>query len=58
MRIVLAIAVAAFLSACKEIPQDTVKPFAAGEEAKTNADRLTQRTDFQNDYLRTGNAKK
>jgi hypothetical protein len=58
------------LAACNEIPQDSVKPYAGKEDTKAYAgDRfkgdkakyeqaLAERSNFQNEYLRTSDAKK
>ncbi len=58
------------LAACHEIPQDAPKPYAGKEDTKAYAsDRfkgdkgqyeqaLAQRAQSQNEYLRTGDAKK
>ena len=63
--IVLALA----LGACKEIPQDAAKPYAGKEDMKPYAsDRfkgdkaryeqtLAERANYQNEYLRTHDAK-
>jgi hypothetical protein len=66
----LAFAVAGCLAACHEIPQDAAKPYAGKDDTKPYAgDRfkgdkakfeqtLTERSEYQNEYLRTGDAKK
>ena len=53
------------LSACNEIPQDAVKPYAGKEDTKAYASdvfkgdkakyeaTLAKRADYQNDYART-----
>ena len=58
------------LAACHEIPQDAAKPYAGKEDTKPYAgDRfkgdkakfeqtLAERSNYQNEYLRTGDAKK
>ena len=58
------------LAACHEIPQDAPKPYAGKEDVKPYAgdmfkgdkakfeDTLAQRANYQNEYLRTGSAKK
>jgi hypothetical protein len=58
------------LAACNEIPQDALKPYAGKEDTKAYAgDRfkgdkakyeqaLAERSNFQNEYLRTSDAKK
>jgi len=68
--ILLALAAAGLLSACHEIPQDMAKPYAGKEDTKAYAsDRfkgdkqkyestLAERANYQNEYLRTGDAKK
>jgi hypothetical protein len=57
------------LAACHEIPQDAPKPYAGKEDVKPYAgdlfkgdkakfeDTLAQRSKYQNEYLRTGDAK-
>lgn len=69
MRAVLLVAAAALAAACNEIPQDAVKPYAGKEDTKAYAgDRfkgdkakyestLAERANYQNEYLRTGEAK-
>jgi hypothetical protein len=61
---------ALLLGACHEIPQDAPKPYAGKEDTKAYAgDRfkgdkgayeqaLAQRAQTQNEYIRTGDAKK
>ena len=63
-------AVALFAAACNEIPQDAPKPYAGKEDTNAYAsDRfkgdkqnyettLADRAKYQNEYLRTGEAKK
>jgi hypothetical protein len=65
----LAMLAALALAACKEIPQDAVKPYAGKEDTKAYAsdlfkgDRqkyettLAERAKYQDEYLRTGDAK-
>jgi len=66
----LAVVIAAVgLAACHEIPQDAAKPFAGKEDTKAYAsdafkgdkakyeEALAKRADYQNEYLRTGEAK-
>jgi len=65
----LAIAGALVLAACGEIPQDAPKPYAGKEDTKAYAgdtfkgdkakyeQTLAKRADFQNEYVRTGDAK-
>jgi len=68
---VVALSVAALLlAACNEIPQDAPKPYAGKEDTKAYAgDRfkgdkqkyettLADRANYQNEYLRTGDAAK
>ena len=69
MRTLLLVAAAALAAACNEIPQDAVKPYAGKEDTKAYAgDRfkgdkakyestLAERANYQNEYLRTGEAK-
>jgi hypothetical protein len=69
-RALLVIVAALGLGACNEIPQDAAKPYAGKEDTKAYAgDRfkgdkakyeqtLADRSNFQNEYLRTGDAKK
>jgi hypothetical protein len=66
----LAIMAAGLLGACHEIPQDAAKPYAGKEDTKAYAgdlfkgdkakyeQTLVERSNFQNEYLRTGAAKK
>ena len=68
-RLALAVIAAGSLSACNEIPQDAAKPYAGKEDTKAYAnDRfkgdkqkyeatLAERANYQNEYLRTGEAK-
>jgi hypothetical protein len=66
----LALLVAAMgLAACNEIPQDAAKPYAGKEDTKAYAGdlfkgdkakyeaTLAKRADYQNDYLRSRDAK-
>ena len=66
----LAIVIAALaLAACHEIPQDAAKPYAGKEDTKAYASdlfkgdkaqyqaALAKRADYQNEYVRTGDAK-
>ena len=58
------------LAACGEIPQDAAKPYAGKEDTKAYAgdmfkgdkakyeQAMAKRADYQNEYLRTGDAKK
>ena len=70
MRKALFCAMAAFgLAACGEIPQDAAKPYAGKEDTKAYAgdmfkgdkakyeQTLAKRADYQNEYVRTGDAK-
>jgi hypothetical protein len=69
-RALIVIAAGMVLAACKEIPQDAPKPYAGKEDTKAYAgDRfkgdkakyeqaLSERSNFQNEYLRTGDSKK
>ena len=64
------VAAALALGACHEIPQDAPKPYAGKEDTKAYAgDRfkgdkqkyeqaLAERANYQNEYIRTGDAKK
>jgi len=66
----LAMAAALALGACHEIPQDAPKSYAGKEDTKAYAgDRfkgdkqkyeqtLAERAKYQNEYIRTGDAKK
>jgi hypothetical protein len=70
MKALIAIAAVALLAACHEIPQNAAKPYAGKEDVKPYAgDRfkgdkakfeqtLAERSNYQNEYLRTGEAKK
>jgi hypothetical protein len=63
------VALGMVLAACHEIPQDAPKPYAGKEDVKPYAgdlfkgdkakfeDTLAQRSNYQNEYLRTGDAK-
>ena len=65
----LLLAAALGLAACHEIPQDAAKPYAGKEDVKPYAgDRfkgdkqkfeqaLADRANYENEYLRTGDAK-
>jgi hypothetical protein len=62
------VAAALALAACHEIPQDAPKPYAGKEDVKPYAgdmfkgdkarfeQTLAQRSDYQNEYLRTHDA--
>ena len=70
MKAMIAIAALTVLAACHEIPQGAAKPYAGKEDTKPYAgDRfkgdkakfeqtLAERSNYQNEYLRTGDAKK
>ena len=70
MRRALVLAAAFGLAACGEIPQDAAKPYAGKDDTKAYAgdmfkgdkakyeQTLAQRADYQNEYVRTGDAKK
>ena len=70
MRALTFVAAAALLAACHEIPQDAPKPYAGKEDVKPYAgdmfkgdkakfeQALAQRSDYQNEYLRTHDAKR
>jgi formate dehydrogenase subunit gamma len=55
MKALFAIAALVVLTACNEIPQDATKPFAEKEATRAAAGGkgLSERTDLQNEYLRT-----
>jgi len=65
-----ALCAAAVLAACHEIPQDKAKPYAGKEDVRPYAgdlfkgdkqkfeQTLAARADHENEYLRTGDAKK
>ena len=70
MKTALAIIAAGLaLAACSEIPQDAAKPYAGKEDTKAYAGdmfkgdkakyekHLAERANYQNEYLRTGDAK-
>jgi hypothetical protein len=70
MRTALMVAAAGLaLAACNEIPQDAAKPYAGKEDTKAYAGdmfkgdkqkyekTLADRANYQNEYLRTGDAK-
>jgi hypothetical protein len=66
----LVLAAAFGLAACGEIPQDAAKPYAGKDDTKAYAgdmfkgdkakyeQTLAKRADYQNEYVRTGDAKK
>ena len=68
--IAIALAAAFLAAACHEIPQDAAKPYAGKEDTKPYAGdlfkgdkaryetTLAERANYQNEYLRTGDAKK
>ena len=53
-----ALAGAFALAACDEIPQNGAKSFTGPAETRTQAAALSERTHHQNEYLRTGAAKR
>ena len=65
----IAISALLVLAACGEIPQDAPKPYAGKEDTKAYAgdtfkgdkakyeQTLAKRADYQNEYIRTGDAK-
>jgi hypothetical protein len=69
-RLLTTLAAAALLASCGEIPQDAPKPYAGKEDMKPYAGdlfkgdkakydkTLAERADYQNEYIRTGDAKK
>ena len=69
MRILIAVVAGLVLASCGEIPQDAPKPYAGKEDTKAYAgdafkgdkakyeQSLAKRADFQNEYVRTGDAK-
>ena len=69
MKPALFVAAAVALCACHEIPQDAPKPYAGKEDTKAYAGdvfkgdkakyekTLSTRAQYQNEYLRTGDAK-
>lgn len=69
MKALVAVAAGLALAACGEIPQDAAKPYAGKEDTKAYAsdafkgdkakyeEALAKRADFQNEYIRTGDAK-
>ena len=68
-RFALVAAAGLALAACNEIPQDAPKPYAGKEDTKAYAgdnfkgdkanyeQTLAKRADYQNEYIRTGDAK-
>lgn len=66
----LAVAAAALLAACHEIPQDAAKPYAGKEDVQPYANdlfkgdkqkfetALAERASHENEYLRTHDAKR
>jgi hypothetical protein len=64
MKLIIALAAAAMLAACGEIPQDAPKPYAGKEDTKAYAgdmfkgdkqkyeQALAKRANFQNEYSR------
>jgi hypothetical protein len=69
VRAALAVAAGLALASCSEIPQDAAKPYAGKEDTKAYAGdmfkgdkakyekQLADRANYQNEYLRTGDAK-
>lgn len=69
MRPLVAAAAALALTSCGEIPQDAAKPYAGKDDTKAYAgdmfkgdkakyeQTLAKRADYQNEYVRTGDAK-
>jgi len=69
VRALFAAAAAVALASCGEIPQDAAKPYAGKEDTKAYAGdmfkgdkakyekTLADRANYQNEYLRTGDAK-
>ena len=69
MRPLVAAAAALLLASCGEIPQDAAKPYAGKDDTKAYAgdafkgdkakyeQTLAKRADYQNEYVRTGDAK-
>ena len=65
----MSVAAGFVLAACGEIPQDAPKPYAGKEDTKAYAgdmfkgdkskyeQHMAQRANYQNEYLRTGDAK-
>jgi hypothetical protein len=68
-RVACAFAALLFVAACHEIPQDAVKPYAGKDDTKAYAGdqfkgdkanyekALAARAQFQNEYVRIGDAK-
>lgn len=69
MRALVAAAAALALASCGEIPQDAAKPYAGKDDTKAYAgdmfkgdkakyeQTLAKRAEYQNEYVRTGDAK-
>jgi len=69
VRALVAAAAALALASCGEIPQDAAKPYAGKDDTKAYAgdmfkgdkakyeQSLAKRADYQNEYVRTGDAK-
>jgi hypothetical protein len=67
--LVTAVVAGLLLAGCNEIPQDAAKPYAGKEDTKAYAGdvfkgdkakyekTLADRANYQNEYLRTGDAK-
>lgn len=70
MKTLMTVVGAMLVAACHEIPQDAPKPYAGKEDVKPYAgdlfkgdkakfeQTLAQRSNYQDEYLRTGDAKK
>jgi len=69
VRALVAAAAALALASCGEIPQDAAKPYAGKDDTKAYAgdmfkgdkakyeQTLAKRAEYQNEYVRTGDAK-
>ena len=69
MRALVAVAATLALASCGEIPQDAAKPYAGKDDTKAyggdmfKGDKgkyeqtLAKRAEYQNEYVRTGDAK-
>ena len=58
MRILIAALAGLAMAACGELPQDGPKPFVAAKEFKTDGAALAERTAHQDEYPRTGAARR
>jgi hypothetical protein len=58
MRILIAALAGLALAACGELPQDGPKPFVTAKEMKTDGAALAARTGHQDEYPRTGAARR